>query len=422
MTQHRKGEPCMNLPPLPNLRVKVFTEKNPWEDSASLPVMPTGGALILSFVCLISAVYPALMVSYADLWWLPLAILSIFYLRINRTPYGWLLLAAAFLGGAMIGGLATGAALICLISTVVITSLLHTTTRHPLLICLPVAAYAAACLITGNPLTALLSLPAFPAAYVLGRSIMKNEGRVASISACALMLGTVFVLFAALAWRNSGMEMSMDALAAYFNALHDEILNTALTDPDFKAVLSMLDTTQAPLADLLSETLTLMLLLTPGLITVLMLAIAYIAQYLCVTSYGALGMKQLCTLVSRRFIMSVLSAIIFILCAITALFPAKGVTMFAAVTSNLWLILFPGMLIVGFWSLYASWRARPAPLMLVIALVAAALMPPIFLIFVALTGAATTLTRPLLLRMAALMQEQNGTGGDSGSDSDNSTP
>jgi hypothetical protein len=41
---------------------------------------------------------------------------------------------------------------------------------------------------------------------------------------------------------------------------------------------------------------------------------------------------------------------------------------------------------------------------------------------VALTGAATTLTRPLLLRMAALMQEQNGTDGDSGSDSDNSTP
>lgn len=412
----------MNLPPLPNLRVKVVAERNPWEDTAALPTMPVAGALLWCLICLVSAVYPTLMVVYPNLFWLPLALLSIFYLRANHTLYGWFILAIAFLGGSLLGGPALGSAVVCLISTMVITALLHTTTRHPLLICLPVAAYAAACLIGGDPLLALLSLPAFPAAYVLGRSVMKNEGRVASISACALMLGTVFVLFAALAWRISGIEMSMDALAAYFNALHDEILNTALTDPDFKAVLSMLDTTQAPLADLLSETLTLMLLLTPGMLIVLTLSAAYAAQYLCVMSYEPLGMKQLCTLVSRRFIMSVVSAIIFIICAITALFPAKGVTMFAAVTSNLWLILFPGMLIVGFWSLYASWRARPAPLMLVVALVAAALMPPIFLIFVALTGAATTLTRPLLLRMASLMQAQDGQGGDSDDDNGNNAP
>jgi hypothetical protein len=60
--------------------------------------------------------------------------------------------------------------------------------------------------------------------------------------------------------------------------------------------------------------------------------------------------------------------------------------------------------------------------MLVVALVAAALMPPIFLIFVALTGAATTLTRPLLLRMAALMQAQDGQGGDSDDGNGNNAP
>jgi len=406
----------MNYPPLPNLRVKVVTEKNPWEDPASLPVMPGAGAFLMCLVCLVSAVYPVLMASHPSLWWLPLALLSILYLRINHTPYGWFLLAVAFLGGTLVGGPSFGSALVCLISTVVITALLHTTTRHPLLVCLPIVAYAAACLISRDPLLSLLALPAFPAAYVLGRSIMKNEGRVASISACAIMLGTVFLLFAAILWRVSGAEMSPDALAAYFGRLHEEILNTALTDPDFKTVLSLLDTTEVPLADLLSQTLTLLLLLTPAILMVLLMAIAYAAQYLCVMSYGALGMKQLCTLVSRRFIMSILSAVLFIVCSIAALFPADRVTMLLALANNLWLLLFPGMLIVGFWSLYASFRARPAPLMLVLALIAAVLMPSILLIFVALSGATTTLTRPLLLRMAALMQAE----GDKGSDSDQS--
>lgn len=411
----------MNLPPLPNFRVKVVAEKNPWEDAATLPRMPRAGAWILCLVCLVSAVYPTLIISHSAYWWLPLTVLSIFYLRTNHTLYGWLLLAVAFLGGAIVGGPAFGATLVCLISTVVITALLHTTTRHPLLICLPIIAYALAVVLSGDLLLALLSLPAFPAAYMLGRSIMKNEGRVPAICACAMMLGAVLVLFAALLWRTSGAEMSFDALSSYVNALHDEVLNMALADPDLEVILSMLDTSEVPLTELLSQTLTLLLLLAPGFTIVFLLAIAYAAQYLCVMSYGPLGMKQLCTLVSQRFIMSVLSAVLFILCAISALFPSRGVTMFSALSSNLWVILFPGMLIVGFWSLYASYRARRSPLMIVLILLAAFLMPPLLLIFVALTGAATTLTRPLLLRMAAIMQSQGNHPDDTDSDP-NDTP
>ena len=412
----------MNLPPLPNLQVKVVTEKNPWEDPASLPRMSALGTWLLCLVCLVSAIYPALMVAYASFWWLPLTLLAIFYLRTNHTLHGWLLLAVTFIGGSVVGGPSFGAALVCLISTMVISTLLHTTTRHPLLICLPVVAYAVTCVIGGEPVTALLSVIAFPAAYMLGRSIMKNEGRVASICACALMLGTMLLLFAALLWRTSGAEMSYDALTAYVNAFHEEILNTALTDPDFKAVLAMLDTSQVPLADLLSQTLSLLLLLMPGVVIVLILALAYATQYLSVMSYSALGMKQLCTLVSRRFIMSVLSAILFIVCSIVALFPADRVTIPLALANNLWVILFPGMLIVGFWSLYASYRARPSPLTIVLILVAAFLMPPLLLIFVALTGAATTLTRPLLLRMASMIKQQNGNADDSDHDSSDRDP
>ncbi|MBQ7338172.1 MAG: hypothetical protein IJW40_06935 [Clostridia bacterium] len=400
----------MNLPPLPNLRVKVVAEANPWDDRDALPTLSPVGVCLLSLICVACAVYPAVATLYPSFWWLPVLLSAIFYLRANRTFHGWLLLVVSFLLGTTFGGAAAGATVICIISTVALTAFLYTTTRHPLLICLPIVAYAITAVLSSDMLTALFSLPCFPAAYILGRKIMQNEGRVSAICSSALVLGGVSLFLAALLWRLSGTEMSFDALSAAVSELHAKLLDLALHDESFALLRMQFEGTEIPLADVLSQLFTLVLLLSPGIIVIVFLAIAYAAQYLCVMSYPSMGMKQFCTLVARRFIMSIPSALIFVACSLIALFffSASKITVFLAVSQNLWLILFPGMLIVGAWSLYSSYCVRPSPLYLVLALVAALFMPPIFLIFVALTGATTTLTRPLLLRIAAIMKAQNG--------------
>jgi hypothetical protein len=308
--------------------------------------------------------------------------------------------------------------LIGLLTATVITALLHTVTRHPLLIALPVLTYLVAFLLCGDPLVALLSLPAFPTAYVLGRKIMQNEGRVSAICAAALMYGCCAVLFGAIAWRLSDLPMTVDAIGDLFADLHAELVTVTLQSDYTRLLADVYAQANLPLTDLISQLITLTLMLTPALFSWLLMALAYAAQHLCVMSYEPLGMKSLCTLVSRRFIMSIPSALIFLVCAVMSIFPPEQLTLVYAVSQNLWLILFPGMIIVGAWSMYASYRSRPSAFTIVLYLVGALVAPPLFLLFVALSGATTTLTRPLMLRLAAHMHAAQGgsNGDDSGND------
>ena len=402
----------MNRSPFPKQAFAIISEKNPWEDTEHLPTLSTPYALLLSLISMLCATYPTVCDRFPTLWWLPILCCAPFYLRTNRTPYGWLLLAAALLSGALLGSLELGVILFCVISTLTITAFLHTTTRHPLLILLPIIAYTVAVLLTRDPVIALFATPAYPAAYIMGRSIMSNERRVSTIASSALVLGGVVVFAVALLWRLSDLEMSMQALLTVAYGVRDEIVELALTDPMLSQMRVMLESAGYDIAATFSSVFDFVLMLVPGVICVLFLLISYAAQYLCVMSYPPMKMKQFCTVLSRRFTLSVLSAVIFVVCAVVALFPSSRLTLFSAVTQNLFLILFPGMLVAGFWSLYASYRNRPYPFYLILALVFGAIMPHILLVFVALSGATATLTRPLLLKIMVLTAEQNGKPGD----------
>ncbi len=402
----------MNVPPAPNLHIKIITEKNPWENKDSRPTLPPLGILLLCVVIIVCAVYPIVASRFPSLWFVPLLLAALFYIRANRTPYGWLLLIAAFaLSWFFSGGsLIVAGTVVCLITVLTLTAFLHTILRHPLLLVLPVLSYGAALLLCADPIAALVSLLAYPAAYVMGRKTLQNDPRVGVICATALTLGGMLLLWGALLWRLSGVEMSMQIVTQTLTAFRNEILSYALNDAEFAEMRELFSGMGYPIEASFAQILDLLLLLIPGCAVILAFLPCYAAQYLLTMTYTAMGMKEYSTVAARRFIMSVLSALLFVISSIVMLFPGD-LNMFTAVSQNLWLILFPGMSIAGFWSLYASFRARPAPVYLILAIVLGCIMPQLLLLFVALSGATATLTRPLLLKIAAITAAQNGQNG-----------
>lgn len=421
----RKGDfPNMNVPPAPNLHIKIVTEKNPWEDTDNRPTLPTLGILLLCLINIVCAAYPAVADRFPSLWFVPLLCAAVFYIRANRTPYGWLLLIAAFgLTWLLSGGsLVLAGMAVCLITTLALTTFLHTIVRHPLLLLLPTLAYGLALLLSGDPISSLVALLAFPAAYVMGRKTLENDTRVSVIASASLLFGGMLLLYGALRWRLSGIEMSMQLITETVEAFRTEILEFAVNDPSYAEMREMFQSMGYAPEATFTQVLDLILMILPGCVVILIMLPCYAAQYLHTMSYDALGMKAYCTVAARRFIMSVLSAILFIISSIIMLFSASKITMFSAVSQNLWLILFPGMLVAGFWSLYASYKARPAPLYLILAVIIGCIMPHLLLLFVALSGATATLTRPLLLKIAAITAQQNKQNGSHGDDDHGNPP
>jgi hypothetical protein len=410
----------MNASPSNQLHIKIVTENNPWEDTEHLPSLPTLTALVWCLVSIVCSMYPAVASVYPQLWFVPLLCAALFYLRANRTPYGWILLVLTF-GGVFLlsGSLPAASSALCLLTTISLTGFLYSATRHPLLICLPVIAYAGAVVLCTDPLLSLLTLPPYAAAYILGNRTMKNEGRVGVIAETSLIFGGALIAVLALLWRLSGAEISADSVTAIVSQTRAMLLDTALNHAEFEEVRRMMSELGYPLEQILALSFDLLVTLLPAVAIIAVFFLCYAAQYLCVTAFAAMGMPRFFTINGRRFLMSILSALLFVACAIISLFPSAEISLFRAVIQNLFFILFPGMLVAGFWSLYASYRARPAPFYLLLAIVLCCFVPHILLIFIALSGAITTLTRPLLLKIMALTQQSNG---DNNNNNDNNQP
>jgi hypothetical protein len=96
---------------------------------------------------------------------------------------------------------------------------------------------------------------------------------------------------------------------------------------------------------------------------------------------------------ARLFILSVPSAIIFLIASAGSLFSSSPLML------NLTLILLPAMCIVGVYKLIADFKARFSPLTLILILAAVLLAPRLLLFGVAVSGAITTLIRPLVTKM-----------------------
>jgi hypothetical protein len=369
--------------------------------------LPLPGALVLALAVLCGAIYPAVMQAYPFLWVPVFAVCTLCLLRVVRGIVPLLAAALIYIVGLFLGTATLGTALLGVLCAVALYALLITLTRSTWLLLLPVAAYVLAWVLSGSYALALLVLIPFPAAAALAWGTMKNDGRVSVICSTAGALLVCVLLAIAAFWYEVEHELTMESYVRAFDALRAEFTRIAQEQANetaqYNEMLAQLgyDYTVEILID---TTLQLIMLIMPALLIVSCSIFAYTAQLLCIRGFAGCGASGLMTKTAQLFVMSVPSALIYLFAFFSILFnllfsDRSGV--FITVMLNLLLILMPGMCIVGAWKLYADYRRRPSVFVLLVILATAFFMPPMLPICIALSGAFTTLVRPIVAKMIA---------------------
>ena len=388
----------------PPVTLRLVADPNPWEDaSVHLRPSPLVTALLFALALLCAAYHPLWAGTSYTLGLL--AVLAVLWLFVARAPLTVISGAATLALGWLFGGLSWGVYALCLIATLAIGAYLVCTLRAYWLFALPVLAYLLSLFLCGDAALALFSLLVFPAVGLMAHTTMKNQHRVGVICASSVML-TLCLLFAAclILFRiNDGTAITSDTVFALLDRARKAALETLAAEQAFMEMLALLPVEEGVTPIMLAEALvdTLLSVLTalfPALVITLGNALAYAAQLLLVQIFMGTGKRALVTQSSRLFVMSVPSAVIFLACSIVLLFPLRA-SMAVTVMENLQLILFPGMLIVGVYKLLADLRAKRSPLLPILLAVGALFAPYALLLFVAASGALTTLLRPLLIRL-----------------------
>lgn len=383
-------------PPL----VRLIPDPNPWDDEAALPRLHPPAIILLALLVLACAVYlPSASYAYTLIM---LAVCAIAYLTVVRSVASAAVAALVFLWGSVMGGMSGGVYALCLLVTVAIGAYLVCTVRSYRLLLIPVAAYLIALLIWRDPMLAVLAVLAMPAAGILAYATMKNDGRVGAICLCSLILIVCGVFGLSLMWYRSFGSISTAEVLTTLSEVREQLILT-LQQSEYVTLLEQ-QLEQQQLSSYISPdtlirtSIELVFNLLPALAVLTVNLISFAAQMTCTNAFVGTRLGVMATRSARLFILSVPSAIVFLISGAVSLF-SSGTTLASAVMLNLMLILLPAMCIVGVYKLIADFKTRVSPLT-VILMVAAVLFAPSLLLFgIAVSGAVTTLIRPLVTKM-----------------------
>ncbi|MBE6620441.1 MAG: hypothetical protein E7625_03645 [Ruminococcaceae bacterium] len=387
-----------NPSPMPGVQLRFITDKNPWADGSTIPSLPLPGNLALCLLLVACAAYP-LVVTPPQMYTVCLlvALIAALIFVVRSVTVG-ILSAVLFFGGCLSGGLVGGVYALALMATVGIGAFLISTCRSYALAAVPIAAYLLSLLLCRDPMLAVLSLIAFPAAGILAYNTMQNRPRVSSICLVSIMLGLCAVFGGALVWYRANGTIVFSEVIAAAEALREQIVTIMTGDATLMEALQMtLDTTGTGIeaAALIQSSVELVFNMLPGLLIFALNILAYACQLTCIRTYRGVGMKQLVTHMSQLFVLSVPAAIIYLVCCIASIF-SKDFTLTSAVFENLRLILLPGMCLVGVFKLAADLQRGISKIWIVLIIGAALLAPTMLILCVSISGALATLMRPIV--------------------------
>lgn len=406
--------------------LQLVPDPNPWDDAAALPRPSRLLTLLLSLLVTLFSLWPVLQLPETLT---PVAlILAVLTLAFFVRSIPCLVWGAVLFGvGSFVGGVEGGTAALCYLLVLTVGSYLICTLRSRWLCLIPVVCYVVALVWTRDALVSLLPLLALPAAGLLAYSTMKNDGRVSAIVLSSGMLLLCGALGLAIVWYRQNGSISFEAIFAELDRVRDELIVT-MQGHEYTELIQQYFGEYLSVTGLDAKTLITMSVeqtfhLLPALVILPANLLCFAAQSCCTAAFRATGLSALVTRTSELFIMSTPSALIFLICGIAQLLFGAQQTVATTVMLNLLLILFPAMLLVGVYKFLADVRNQKLPLMIGLC-IAAALFAPLFLLFgLAISGALTTLLRPLITRMvlSGAMQAngKNKSDRDGGNDNDN---
>ncbi len=407
----------------PRVTIRLVPDPNPWENKSALPHLPLPIVWVLSLLVIAFASYHPLFAPSQVHTAILLTACALCLALVARSITASVFALIFFLFGFLFGGLAGATYVVCLLMTVSIGAYLCCVCRSKYLTIIPTASYLTCLVWTQDPLLSLLSLMAFPAALVLSRATMKNDGRVSAITATSFSLGLCLVAGLTLVWCRENAVVSFSSIISALDGVRDEWIAT-LQQPQYTELLQQSLQEQNLTLDMEVSLLirAVIELLFPALAVIFVNLLCFAAQLICIRSFGSTGMKQLITHSSQLFIMSIPAALIYLICAIACLFLSNQPLVFA-VMQNLQLILLPGLCLIGIYKLIADMRKKISPFRVLFLAFIGTCAPFLLVLGLAISGAITTLLRPFITR--ALLAGQISSlpkDDDSSDDSSNSDP
>lgn len=414
----------------PRVLIRIAPDVNPWDEPDTLPALRLPRRLLLALIVIACAVYPTaaeLHPIYTLAMLLVCALAQLVFVRSIMAA----VLSLVVLALGSIASVSIGVSALCVLTALSLGAYLITLLRSLRLIALPLAAYAIAFFLCRDPLLAALSLASLPAAGLLAHTTMKNTGRVGVICATSAALGiTALVAFSVAFYRLHG-EINAEALRTALETFREQAV-THLTDSPLTEALEQfwswameaMERLTPPgrvpsgslaeqwgfvpfdraafSADLVNAAFAAL----PALLVLTSNFLALSAQTLCHHAYIGSGMSRLATRTAALFVMSVPSAIIFMVCGVITMFTG-GESVASAAIHNVTYILFPPMCLIGFFKTVGDLRRQAKPFVIVIIAVAAVIAPYALLLWLALSGAFATLMRPLVTRMILEGQQKS---------------
>ena len=279
--------------------------------------------------------------------------LSAFSLLAARSIASILFIAVPVGISFIYGGSFALAALICsIIMTVGVGSYLFAKVRSPFIPAVIPAAYLIAFLFGRDPITAFLSLVAFPAAFVLAWAMNKKADRLSAIcyTSATLIASGVVALVIWIAVENGGLadnvfvgtaDKFFDRLVVYYTEQYAE-LAARYEEFGLSAVaygLSPEDAKSYAIA---------VYGIIPALAVVAVNAVSFIAFQINTSLISIVEKTKM--LISKRleFSMSWISAVVFIVAGIVMLYNSyAGNETVALIAQNIYLILLPGLVLTA---------------------------------------------------------------------------
>ena len=395
----------MNKTPEPNVQIRTIVDPNPWDTPNTLPkIHPVGAALLALFVAAAALYHPALAPHAAFTAVMQGACILILAALVRSIMVG-AVSSVLFLGGYLLGTLlglepmTFATAILVWLFAIGIGAFLLTACRSRLLWLVPAAVYAAALVISRDPITAILTLVPFPAMSILAFCITRNRPRVWSICLTSFMFGLCLIFGLSLLHYHTAGTITVSDLFRSLELAREQAIATMLSYEPYTTILERYyKDVDIPIRTIVIAHVEFVFNILPALIIGAFNLLAYAAQLMCIRTYASTGLDKLITRTSQLFVHSILSALIYVVCFVVAIFPGE-MTMFSAVTYNLLLILMPGMALIGVYKLVGDLRRGTSKIWLFI-LIGCAIFQPMMLVFcISFSGALTTLTRPLIARM-----------------------
>ncbi|MBQ9759749.1 MAG: hypothetical protein IJW16_00210 [Clostridia bacterium] len=399
--------------------------ENPWKKRDEIPYPKTVALIPIVLIYILAALSPIFIGAeqLSLIAYIGLCAGIVYALRMPRIVISVIL--ASFIPVALLGSFSAGVTVLGIVAGTGCGAVLLTAMPSPWrTVILPIAAWGIAFAITGDPALSCLTLITLPASLLLALATVTGQRRTTAV--CYTIGGLLVTVLALLViyFVVTYGSVSRDTIVSHFDTQREWVVGILVRYKDEMLKLLTEQGMQGSASYTALETLmsrenlvTLVAMIyniLPALVIVLCSILAYESQSLVCGTYCTLGMKKMLTPASVAFTMSTASAIIYLVTFfLTAVLPANG--MASAVAQNFYLILTPGLILIGFGATVFRFRTtKGGPKIILSILLIFILITDVTALFslLAFFGALTVIISAIGARMIGKMKEQmppNGT-------------